>query len=333
MRWGVLALGAFVVLAGSFVYVRLRAPGSPLTAAAAARSVTPRDLPRPPWYGLDVVNGALSFSDSAGAAASEPDVPAYAGILVDLDTHRILWERNPHQRLAPASTIKLLTALVVLDNFDEQRPVAVTADALFQAGDESKMFLKPGQVLSVRELVTGMLTVSANDAADVLAIDTVGMERFVGAMNAQARALGLRDTHATSPVGLDDPAMYSTAYDLAVLAAFDEERYPLFDDVVRTRFVFLPSTATHPAFYLTNLNLLLSMYPPAIGVKTGFTGAAGACEVGLAVRDGHRLLSVVLHGQLVYTETRRLLDWGFVQEGLSSQLPTPSPKPSPTPRR
>jgi serine-type D-Ala-D-Ala carboxypeptidase (penicillin-binding protein 5/6) len=331
-RWGLAALAAVLLLSGSAVYLHLRGAGSAVTAAAAGRTLLARDLARPPWYGLDILHGAPSFHEPAAPATSQPNVPAVAGILVDVDTDQILWERNSHQRLSPASTMKLLSALVAMNNFDAQRSVTVTPDALFQAGDESKMFLKAGQTLSVRELLTGMLTVSANDAADVLAIDTVGMERFVGAMNAQARALGLRDTHATSPVGLDDPAMYSSAYDLAVLAALDEERYPLFSEIVRSRFTFLPATATHPNFYLDNINLLLSMYPAAVGIKTGYTGDAGACEVGMAVRDGHRLLSVVLHGQLVYSETRRLLDWGFEQEGLPSQLPSPSVNPSPSPK-
>jgi D-alanyl-D-alanine carboxypeptidase len=326
-RWSLVALGLSIIVSGAYLYMRRTPPGAPVTVAAAARTVLARDLARPPWFGLRVVHADLTFHGEGVAQAGPPNMPAAAGILVDLDTGRVLWARNEHERLPPASTIKLLTALVVLENFDEDRSVTVTADALFQAGDESKMFLKAGQALTVRELLTGMLTVSANDAADVFAVDTVGMERFVGAMNAQAASLGLGDTRATSPVGLDDPGMYSSAYDLAVLAAFDEDRFPLFDDIVRTRFAYLPAGATHPAFYLSNLNLLLTMYPPAVGIKTGFTGAAGACEVGMAVRDGHRLLSVVLNGQLVYTETRRLLDWGFVQEGLASQLPTPTPTP------
>jgi len=324
-RLGLVALGIAVVAAGSLAFVRLRDPASSRAAAASAvsRTVIAGELAHTPWFGMTLLHADISFREGRLRGAPPPSVPATASILVDLDSGQILWERNPYERLPMASTIKVLTAMVALHNFSLTQPITVTPDALFQAGDESKMFLKAGETLSTRELLTGMLMVSANDAADVLAIDTVGMERFVGTMNAQTRALGLNDTHVVTPVGLDAPDQYSSAYDLAVLSAVDVDTFPAFGDIVRTRQAYLPSTATHPAFYLNNINLLLGMYPAAVGLKTGYTGNAGACEIGMAVRNGHRLLSVVLSGHLVYTESRRLLDWGFVQEGLPSQLPAP----------
>src|SRR5262249_49877457 len=161
----------------------------------------------------------------------------------------------------------------------------------------------------------GLLMVSANDAADVLAVDTVGLEKFVAAMNAQASALGLKDTHATSPVGLDDEDMHSSAYDLAVLAAIDYDRWPLFRTIVGMQPAQLRESALHGTFDLTNVNLLLPMSPAAVGVKTGYTGNAGDCLVGMAVRDGHRLISVLLNEpNQLYSESRALLDWGFTQE-------------------
>ncbi len=111
-----------------------------------------------------------------------------------------------------------MTALVALENLDPEAPVTVTPDAVHLAWDESRMGLIAGETLSVRELLTGMLLVSGNDAANALAADTVGTERFVGAMNAQVAALGLHDSHFTTPVGLDDPDQYSSAYDLAAIA-------------------------------------------------------------------------------------------------------------------
>jgi len=328
-RWGLVVLAATLVATSAVIYARLQLPSAPSIAVAAARaSLTPRDLQHSPWYRLRVLSQGVSFHDAV-AAAPVPDIPASAGILVDVDTGTILWQHNEHEKLPPASTIKVLTSMVALENFAPDHPVTVTPDALFQAGDETKMYLKAGQTLSVQELLTGMLTVSANDAADTLAIDTVGMERYVGAMNAQAAALHLHDTHVTTPVGLSDPRQYSSAYDLAVMASIDENVFPLFAGIVRTPYVLLPANATHPAFGLDNINALLGMYPAAVGIKTGWTGDAGACEIGMAVREGHRLLSVLLNGNRVYTETRRLLDWGFVQEGLLSQLPTPNPSPRP----
>ena len=147
-------------------------------------------------------------------------------------------------------------------------------------------------------------------------------------MNAQAAALGLHQTHATSPVGLDDPRMRSSAYDLAVLAAIDVTRWSLMRQIVATQYTVLPATASHPPFYLNNLNLLLHIYPAAVGIKTGYTGNAGNCLVGMAVRNGHHLISVLLDASsYIYSQSRALLDWGFVHEGLPTQLPTPSASP------
>jgi D-alanyl-D-alanine carboxypeptidase (penicillin-binding protein 5/6) len=294
--------------------------------AGAATLTTPADLQRPPWFHLRVVSSDLRFGPGAVSASPAP-VAATAGILVDLDTGAILWQQNAHQRLAPASTTKVLAALVGLDNFPPTTLVTVTPDALNQAWDETRMGLKAGEVLSVQELLSGMMLVSGNDAATALAVDTVGPERFVAAMNAQVRALGLQDSHFTTPVGLDDPEQYTSAYDLAVIGA-TAMRIPLFAELVGSRQLTLPATAGHPRFVLDSINLLLSTYPPAVGVKPGYTGNAGYCEVGMAVRDGHRLLSVLLHGSYVVAATRRLLDWGFQQEGLPTTLPAPTPSPS-----
>ena len=331
-RWGAGFGAALIALALLSMLARVRDAGTPEVIARASTSTRTglaADVAHSPWYAMQTLNDPIQFQEPSSSPAITPDVSAAAGILVDIDTGRVLWERSAHAQLPPASTIKMLTALVALENLSPSRMVTVTPGALFQAPDESVMYLKAGQQLSVQELLTGMLMISANDAADALAVDTVGMERFVGAMNGQATALGLHDTHATSPVGLSDPQQYSSAYDLAVIAAVDVENLPLFRDVVATQYTELPATATHTAFAFYNLNQLLAMYPYAVGIKTGYTGDAGACEVGMAVRDGHRLISVILNGDLVYSTSRRLLDWGFVQEGLPSTLPPPSPTPSP----
>jgi serine-type D-Ala-D-Ala carboxypeptidase (penicillin-binding protein 5/6) len=322
---------AAVLLAGLLLMLGLRLPGLARFAAAATTASTAQDVAHPPWYGLQLLDDPVSFSAARTAPRDPPAVSAAAGILVDIDSGRILWQLNADEQRAPASTIKLLTALVVLENFNPASLVTVTPNALFQAWDESRMGLKAGERLSIAELLTGMLTVSANDAADTLAVDTVGLERFVGAMNAQAQLLGLHNTHATTPVGLDDPRMYSSAYDLAVLAAIDVDSFPLFDQIVRLQSAALPASSLHPAFQLDNINLLLDMYPAAVGIKTGYTGDAGPCLVAEAVRDGHRLVSVLLDANYVSMQSRRLLDWGFVQEGLASQLPTPSPATSASP--
>ena len=331
-RWLAAGTGVAVLAALVATAMRIAVTGGHPHEVLAASVVqgNASDLRKPAWYQLSIVSGDVAFTGvGAGTSTNQPAISASSGILVDIDTKRILWQFDPRTLLPPASTVKMLTALVVLDNYSPDRKVTATADALRQAVDETKLGMLPGQTLTVRELLTAMLLASANDAASVLAYDTVGLDRFVGAMNAQAAALGLTDMHVASPVGLDDPGTRASAYDLAVLAATVFDRFPLFRDIVGARSTTIAATSTHPAFVIDNNNGLLQKYAPAVGIKPGWTGDAGACEVGMAVRDGHRLIDVLMRGTLVYTESARLLDWGFTQEGLPPLLP---PQPTATPR-
>ena len=326
-------IGAIAVAALTAAVVLATRPSAPTPAVAAHRVATATDaanLPRPPWYGMRVLEDPTSFHEGP-ARSGAPAIPTAAGILVDADTGEILWQENAHAQLPPASTTKILTALVALENFSPDRTVTITESALHQAPDETVMGIAAGQTYTLRELLTGMLIVSGNDAATAVAEDTVGVERFVGAMNAQAAALGLSDAHFTSPVGLQDADHHASAYDLAVISAVAVRHFPLFASIVATQETTLPATIGHPAFDLHTVNLLLAMYPYAVGIKPGWTGAAGNCEVGMAVRDGHRLISVLLDADYDFRNSARLLDWGFVQEGLPTTLPTPAPSPTPRP--
>ena len=326
------ALAAAATVAVLAVVVIANQPPSsethPQVRPAAARPVG-RIEPAPaatPVPVLQVLHAHVAFSDETADHPVTPAIKVDAGILVDIDTGAILWARNPHLAHAPASTTKILSSLVALENFAPDRVVDITADALHQAGDETKMGLMAGQQLTVQELLDGMMMVSANDAATALAVDTVGLESFVSAMNRQVEALGLHDSHFTTPVGLDDPGQLASAYDLAAIASVDVTRFPVFRQIVSQTEIDLPASSRHGAFYLGNLNRLLRIYPGADGIKPGWTGNAGGCLVGMAERDGHRLISVVLGADGLYTDSRDLLDWGFVQEGLPSLLPTPTPK-------
>lgn len=325
-RWSLAGIGVIVIVVLASLLLS-RAVG-PSAAGAASHPVSASDATRKPWYGLNVLHDRVVFTGSP--TATPPPISATAGILVDIDSGEILWQRNPHEQRAPASTIKLLTSMVVLENFPPTKLITARPSALFAGGDETRMLIDPGEKLTVQELMTGLLMVSANDAANVLATETVGMTKFVAAMNAQAAALGLHDTHATSPVGLDDDTMYSSAYDLAVLATLDYTHWQLFRSIVDTQQTVLPASPLHSEFELTNVDQLLQLYPAAVGIKTGYTGNAGNCLVGLAVRDGHRLLSVLMNEpDYIFATSRTLLDWGFTQEGLPTQFPTPAPTPKP----
>lgn len=262
-----------------------------------------------------VLHGDLAFRDGH-VNAPPPAITADGGILVDIDTHTILWQNNPHGAFPPASTAKVLTSLVTMENASPDTTITVTPDALTAQSDETVMGIQAGERYTVTELLTGMLLVSGNDAARELAVGTLGMDRFIATMNAQEAALGLHDSHFANPVGLTDDGEYASAYDLAVIATTDVTTFPLLKQIVAETDTDLPATANHPDFPLTNLNQLLATYPGSVGIKPGWTGDAGPCLISMAVRNGHRLVGVLLNAPYVYKQSRTLLDWGFGTEGL-----------------
>lgn len=321
-------IAALALVGVGLAFGRGAPPIATVVQAHALSPVVASDLARPPWYGLRVLSDSISFH-TAAAPIHPPVIPAAGGILVDIDTGAILWQHNSHAQLPPASTTKILTALVALENFSPDQQVTITSASLHQALDETRMGIKAGQRYTVAELLTGMLLVSGNDAATAIAQDTVGLERFVGAMNGQAAALGLRDSHFTSPVGLQDAQHHTSAYDLAVISVAAIRHFPLFSQIVAMQDATLAATGGHPGFDLHSINQLLSLYPYAVGIKPGWTGDAGNCLVGMAVRGGHRLISVLLNAPYDFHQSRTLLDWGFMQEGLPTTLATPTPAPTP----
>jgi D-alanyl-D-alanine carboxypeptidase (penicillin-binding protein 5/6) len=306
-----------------------RLPIAPSGVAAATRP--PVQGAVAPWFGMNVAGADINFWTPATMPIGAPPIKGRAGILVDMDKGEILWQKDPELELAPASLTKVLTSLVALENFSPDQTVTVTPDALGQSAADTLMGLKAGQTLTVRELLDGMLLPSGDDAASALAVDTVGEERFVAAMNAEVAALGLHDSHFSAPAGLDDPGLYSSAFDLAVIADYTYEQFPLVDQIVDSRMITLPASVDHPAFHLRNLDALLEDYPAAVGMKPGWTGDAGACLIGMAVRGGHHLLAVLLSANYPARIESRLFDWGFQLDGLPPLLPpTPAPKPAPT---
>lgn len=331
-RLALAVLGALAVVG----FVAVNQPRSGLDAgrgsaarlgAAAAAPERGRAADQPP-SGLRVLHAHYTFSDQAALHRGAPDLPARTGILVDPDSGAILWERHPHRAEPPASTTKILSTLVALENLDPSQRITVTADAVQQEADETRLGEQAGDVYTVTELVQAMLMISANDSATTIAADTVGLTRFVRAMNEQVSALGLHDSRFVTPVGLDDPDQRASAYDLAVigLAAYDHSA--LVRQVVGTTDLDVPATGGHVAYHLRNLDRLLTIYPPALGIKPGFTGDAGYCLVALARRDGHRLLAVLMDDPHLYSDTRSLLEWGFGQAGLAPlDTPTPSAPP------
>jgi D-alanyl-D-alanine carboxypeptidase (penicillin-binding protein 5/6) len=240
-----------------------------------------------------------------------PDGPAQAWLLADLDSGRILASRNPYEPHAPASTIKALLAMVVLDQLP-LNAVIVASPANTQV-ECSCAGVKAGRAYTVRQLLDGLMLVSGNDAANTLADGLGGYRVAVAKMNAKAAALGARNTRASSPSGLDGPGMESitTPFDLAMIyrAALG---YPLFAAIVRQPSSLFP-TDEGPR-ELVNQNELLQRYPGALGGKTGYTNIARKTYVGAAQRNGRRLVVVQMYGEGdLFGQAIGLLDWGFSQ--------------------
>ncbi len=234
---------------------------------------------------------------------------AQAGIVVDLDSRRVLWAKDAYARRAPASLTKMMTAVVALDHATLDREVVVPEAAASVEPDV--MGLSAGETVTVRDLMYGLFLDSGNDAAETLAQTLIPRERFVAEMNARAGRWGLRDTRFTNPTGLDDPGLRSSAYDLAVIAGHLELEHPELMQIAGVRERPIPASDKHKAFDPYSLNKLLWTYPGATGLKTGFTDDAGGCVVGTATRDNRRLVAVVLNSDVFFTDAARLLDYGF----------------------
>ncbi|MCC7353608.1 MAG: D-alanyl-D-alanine carboxypeptidase [Anaerolineae bacterium] len=242
-----------------------------------------------------------------------PKPTAKAALLVDVDTKTILYERQMTLRLPQASTTKIMTAVLALEQgrLDDR----VTVPANLEA-DGSLMGLQPGETLTLKELLYGLLLPSGNDAALVIAQHISGsVESFVAAMNAKAQALGLADTHFENPHGHDSPNHYTSARDLWFLATYALEN-PVFAEIVST------PAAKVAGRDLVNRNEMLVGYPDVDGVKTGTTDLAGECLVVTVRRDGHRALAVVLGSNDRYADARALLDYYYTNYGWRTlQLP------------
>lgn len=242
-------------------------------------------------------------------------IDAESAIVVDADTKEVMWARDEHSRRPPASLTKIVTAMVAADlasSFDQEITVPVEATTL--ESDSTFMGLSPGEVVTVRDLMYGMFLVSGNDAAETLAGAFVPRERFVQLMNEKAASLGMRNTEFTNPSGLDDPGMHTTAYDLAIAAEAIATHYPAIMAVAGAKDQLLPQNPTHKAFFFHTFIKLVSTYPGATGLKTGYTDDAGYCLVGTATRGDRHLLVVLMGGDLELTlDASKLLDYGFSQ--------------------
>ncbi len=250
---------------------------------------------------------------AAGAFASPPAAPpkvtAAAAVLVDSTTGTVLYEKGCHSRRPPASTTKMMTAILAIEH--GSLDTVVTASKHASETPYGNLHLKPGEKLTMRDLLYALLMRSANDAAVCIAEHVAGSEaKFAAMMNARAGEIGARDTRFVNPHGLHDPGHYSTAYDLALIARA-ATKIPEFNEIVCTRRKRITRSISKLDCTLRSTARLLWRYDGADGIKTGYVKEAGHCFVGSATRNGMRLISVVLKSDNSMDDTAALLDHGF----------------------
>ena len=291
---------------------------------------------------------------SAGAVESElvssMSVEAKAALLVDMDTDYIMYEQNAYEKVYPASITKVMTAALVLDAVQEG---TLSMDELITAGDtawqgldstSSNQNIQVGEQMSVKDLLYCLMVASANEAANILAVAVAGsIENFVGMMNAKAAALGCTGTNFVNPDGMPDDNHYTTAYDLYLIAKYAMQN-ETFRTIVSTKEYYVePTNMTEKQRHFFNTNGLLSTmkysnyyYEYCIGIKTGSTDAAGYCLLSAAEKDGQRLICVMMGCEnpkdeagnvqrLQFSESSRLLDWGFNNFSYQTILDTTTP--------
>ncbi|MBR1779306.1 MAG: D-alanyl-D-alanine carboxypeptidase [Clostridia bacterium] len=240
------------------------------------------------------------------------NISAKSSVLICADNGEIIYEKNAHDKMPIASTTKIMTALLAIESA-QAKDIDVTITEGMVPVEGSSMYLKVGNILSLSSLAKGMLTVSGNDAANSAAITIGGsIELFADIMNEKAKQIGMNDTHFVNPSGLDDEDHYSTAYDMALLGAYAMENESFYNITSAKKAEVLFKDTNETVTYY-NENRMLSRYPGCLGIKTGFTKAAGRCLVTCAQREKLRLIAVTLDAKDDWNDHEKLLNYGFLK--------------------
>ena len=247
-----------------------------------------------------------------GVGIEVPEITAKAAFFVETKTGRVLFSKNPEQQLPIASLVKVMTALIALENrnLDEKLWVSSRASEM----EPDKMFLQPGEELNLKELLYGIFLISGNDSAEVLAEATTGNRmEFINSMNDKAKQLGMKNSFFVNPTGLDEDISnsFSSAYDLSLLTRYAIRKFPVLVDISKTEHITLPQTEDHQDYDMYSGINLLTTYPGVVGFKTGFTPEAGLTLITLAQKDGHEIVGVLLGSENRRDEAKELLDYSF----------------------
>lgn len=251
----------------------------------------------------------LFFKNSPVLATPRPHLAASSAVLMDVATGKVLLAKNSSERWAPASTTKILTALVALERGEMDRVITTSQNASKVGG--SSIWLAPGEKHTMEELLYGVLLSSGNDASVAIAEGLAGSEeKFVAWMNEKAKAVGAKDSCFKNSNGLPEEGHFSTAYDLALITRYALHN-PVFTKMVKTKRKAIEWPGRNYNRLMVNHNKLLWRYEFADGVKTGYTRQAGRCLVASATKNGQRLIAVVLNSKRMYEDSKRLFEYGF----------------------
>lgn len=239
----------------------------------------------------------------------QPEQYVSSVMVMDADTFTVLYEHNADEQRPMASTTKIVTALVALREFSPTRKIQIGIEDVAVGG--SSMFLVPGEEILLQDLIKGLLIPSGNDVALTLSneFEMYGMD-IVEEMNDYAAALGLKNTHFTNTSGLDDEGHFSSARDLAMIASYAIKDFTIRSAVGVSEDYVFSIDGVH-GHYLKSTNELLNVVNGVDGIKTGYTQSAGQCLVASVIRDGHRIITVVLNSPDRFYETEQLIEWVF----------------------
>jgi len=250
-------------------------------------------------------------TDWLAAHPQDLQLSSKSAIILDYNTGEVLLDNNMHAKLPPASITKVLTVLVALENFKLDQLCTVSQEAADT--EPYKIVMNAGEQMSVRDLIYGMMMISANDAAEVMAeCDPGGKEAFIAKMNQKVKDLGLTDSHFVTPNGLDDPDHYSSAFDMATITEYAIRTQPDFLTYMgRVDDYSVAATDHNEAHSYYQLSTLLKTFPGMEGAKTGFTYDAGNTYVGAASRDGRRIIIVYFDAFSKTYDATTMLEQGF----------------------
>lgn len=296
------------------------APASPVRPATAT-PIPPTATPLPPTPTATVAPPIKTGS------APPPAVNSWSIAVIDQDSGALLYGKDPHRELAPASLTKIFTALVTLEQgWDLNKEITVQFDST-ELVDSTLMGIKPGETYTLEDLLYGLMLPSGNDAALALANAVGGNEaNFATMMDAEAAKLGLKNSHFIDAHGLDRKGHYSSTYDLAMAARYGMMRFPEFQKLAKARYWDVHGTRS---FTVYNLNRFLRSYPGADGVKIGYTDNSGPAIVASATRNGHRVYVALIHCGDIVGDSVPLFNWVFNNFTWPQSAPTPAPSPTP----